>query len=144
MVYNLSTSKKEFKNTADELLGSKPSFLSQFTIGNRKSPLMKIIDFHGTKWTFLNDERPLKGYIVLRPEGIVIRIITVKNSYAWVVPFYKLQIFKSNGLHLFADGSKISFQSNKLSSRFKRFTAKLMLLKLEHESSRELMGSYDI
>ncbi|MDP4665514.1 MAG: hypothetical protein NWS37_04685 [Flavobacteriaceae bacterium] len=143
MIFLLPHSRSEFKVNADEQLGKEEFFLKKLTSGKQKSAKMEIIDWHGSILDCFKNNKPLKGCIKLRTDGIVVYVETSKDKFGWVVPYYKLQLFKSNGLHVYAEGSKISFRVNKKSQKCKNFVTKLLLAKLDHVSSRELMGNYD-
>ena len=142
MIFLLPHSRSEFKVNADEQLGKEDFFLKKLTLGKQLSAKMEIIDWHGSILDCFKNNKPLKGCIKLRTDGIIVYVETSKDKFGWVVPYYKLQLFKSNGLHVYAEGSKISFRVNKKSQKSMNFVTKLLLAKLDHASSRELMGNY--
>jgi hypothetical protein len=53
--------------------------------------------------------------IELRPLGIIIRFRSLLETYALVIPYYKLSFFKGKSTHysLFVDAHKIEVESNK-------------------------------
>ena len=143
MIFQLPYSRNEFNLYANEQLGIDDSFLKKLISGKQKSPQMEIIDWHGPIWECLNNSRPRKGRIELRTDGIIITIKTSKKKFGWIIPFYKLHVFKSAGLHVYAEGNKISFRINSNSQRSIHFLTKLMIAKLDHKSSQTLFVNYD-
>ena len=58
--------------------------------------------------------------IEIRPKGIIVRFRSLLETYAVVIPFYKLSIFKgkSASYSIHADGQKIEIRSDKHTSEF--------------------------
>ena len=143
MIFQLPHSRNEFNSYVNEQLGIDNSLFKKLISGKQKSTQMEILDSHGPIWNCLNNSRPLKGGITLRTDGIIVTIKTSKNKFAWVIPFNKLHVFKSTGLHLYSEGNKISFRDNNKSQKSMLFLTKLMITKLDHKSSQTLFVNYD-
>ena len=74
------------------------------------------------------------GSIELRPKGILIHIGKGLQRFAWVIPYYKLVIYKTNGASIHADGKFIHFRKNKTFKENKQFFKKLLDQKINFDS----------
>ncbi len=72
--------------------------------------------------------------IELRPIGILILINKGLKNYTWVIPYYQLVIYKTNGSSIHAQGRFIHFRNNKTFKENKSFFDKLLDLKIQYES----------
>jgi len=72
--------------------------------------------------------------IELRPVGIIIRINKGLKNYAWVIPYYQLVIYKTNGSSIHAQGKFIHFRNNQTFKENKSFFDKLLDLKIKHDN----------
>ena len=69
--------------------------------------------------------------IEIRPKGIIIRFRSLLETYALVIPFYKLSVFKgtSTSYSIHSDGQKIELQASKDTTKF---FSKIMRLKARY------------
>lgn len=74
--------------------------------------------------------------IELRPGGVLVLINKGLKNYTWVIPYYQLVIYKSDGFSIHAQGRSIRFEENKLFRENKKFTHKLLRLRAEFLSGQ--------
>ena len=72
--------------------------------------------------------------IELRPIGILIRINKALKTFTWVIPYYQLVIYKTNGSSIHAQGRFIHFRNNITFKDNKAFFDKLLNEKVKYES----------
>ncbi|WMI64841.1 hypothetical protein RBH94_12315 [Aestuariibaculum sp. YM273] len=73
------------------------------------------------------------GNIELRPKGILIHITKGLERFVWGIPYFKLVIYKTNGLSIHADGMFIYFRKNKTFNESKPFFNKLLEQKIKFD-----------
>ncbi len=69
--------------------------------------------------------------IEIRPKGIIVRFRSLLETYALVIPFYKLSVFKgtSTSYSIHSDGQKIELQASKDTTKF---LSKIMRIKARY------------
>ena len=70
----------------------------------------------------------------LRPKGILIRINKGLQNFTWIIPFYHLVIYKTNGSSIHAQGKFIHFRNNQTFKENRGFFNKLLDLKVAFET----------
>ena len=68
--------------------------------------------------------------IELRPEGILVLINKGLRNFTWVIPYYQLVIYKSDGFSIHAQGKFVSFKEDRLFKENKKFINKLSTLRI--------------
>ena len=71
--------------------------------------------------------------IELRPGGILIRINKGLQNFTWVIPYYQLVIYKTNGSSIHAQGRFVNFKNNRLLKENKTFFKKMMNMKILYD-----------
>jgi len=75
----------------------------------------------------------------LRPIGLLIRINKGLKNYTWVIPYYQLVIYKTNGSSIHAQGRFIHFRNNNTFKENKAFFDKLLDEKVKYESKYSVL-----
>jgi hypothetical protein len=71
--------------------------------------------------------------IELRQKGIIIRFRSLLETYAWVIPFWKLNMFKNgNAYSIYADGHKMITKPAYNVKANERFLRKIQNLKAQY------------
>jgi len=73
------------------------------------------------------------GNIELRPQGVLIMINQGLINFTWVIPFYQLVIYKTNGSSIHAQGRFVHFRNNKTFKENKKFFDKLLDAKVKYD-----------
>ena len=132
MILNTTYLDKEKERIIDELVGSKFSFWQSITIG-RGSHRMILDEYSDDFIKFLKPtSNLLYGNIEIREKGIFIRIAT-KNyeTISWLIPYYKLSIFKSKHFSIHSDGSFLKFRRDSKYIMNLKFIKNLLFLKAQ-------------
>ena len=141
MILDTTYSNKSNNQLIDDLVGKSYTFLESFKMKGIGSKRM-IIDAASPNFkNYLNaTEDVTYANIELRPNGLLVRINKGLKNYTWVVPFYHLVIYKTNGSSIPAQGKFIHFKNNITFKENKSFFDKLLSLKVTFEKQYEFIG----
>ena len=141
MLLDTTYSNKSNNQLIDDLVGNSYTFLEAFKMNGIGSKRM-IIDAASPNFkNYLNaTEDVTYASLELRPKGLLVRINKGLNNYTWVVPFYHLVIYKTNGSSIHAQGKFIHFKNNITFKENKSFFDKLLSLKVAFEKQYEFIG----
>lgn len=139
MIAEISFKKKKVREQIDEMVGKPYSFIDRIKKGGIGSTRMIIeecsIDFH----PFLTHTDKLKfASIEIRPKGILVHLNKNYSHFAWVIPYYKLSIYKSKYISIHADGSFLKCAKKSINTNNDKFLSKLIEYKNEHLSTFNL------
>ncbi len=74
--------------------------------------------------------------IEIRPKGIIVGIKSIRETYAWVIPYYKLSIFKTaNYLAVYDGKNKLKARPTNKTDKLNVFLQKVMGLKDKNVTS---------
>ena len=73
------------------------------------------------------------GNIELRPNGILVTIIKGLQSFTWVIPYYQLYLYKTEGMSIHAQGKFVNFKNNTTLKENASFFKKLTHLKIDYD-----------
>ena len=88
------------------------------------SPKLEMTLMNGQDLNYANME--------LRPKGVLIRITRRLDNFTWIIPYYQLHIYKTEGLSIHGQGQFLHFRENQMLYNNKPFFKKLSNLKLEY------------
>ncbi len=71
--------------------------------------------------------------IELRPGGILILINKGLRNFTWIIPYYQLVVYKTNGSSIHAQGRFVNFKNNNLLKENKVFFSKMMDQKIKYD-----------
>lgn len=135
MLFNTSYTDKEITKQINNLVGKPFSFIKAIKLKGIGSKRMIIEEVSPNLHTIVNLVNDINyGSIELRPKGILIHIGKGLQRFAWVIPYYKLVIYKTNGASIHADGKFIHFRENKTFKENKQFFKKLLDQKITFDS----------
>ena len=135
MLFNTSYTDKEITKQINNLVGKPFSFIKAIKLKGIGSKRMIIDEVSPNLHTIVNLVNDINyGSIELRPKGILIHIGKGLQRFAWVIPYYKLVIYKTNGASIHADGKFIHFRENKTFKENKQFFKKLLDQKINFDS----------
>ena len=141
MILDTTYSNKSNNQLIDDLVGKSYTFLESFKMKGIGSKRM-IIDAASPNFkNYLNaTEDVTYANIELRPNGLLVRINKGLKNYTWVVPFYHLVIYKTNGSSIHAQGKFIHFKNNITFKENKSFFDKLLSSKVTFEKQYDFIG----
>ena len=131
MLLNVSYNDPKQEQTITDLVGKPFSLRERIKFSGVGSPKLQIVSSSPkiANLLLLDSNLDLCN-IEIRPKGIIVRFRSLLETYAMIIPFYKLSVFKgkSASYSLHADGQKIEIRSDKKTSKFfskiMRFKAK--------------------
>ena len=135
MILETTHANKEHNELINDLVGKPFSFLQSLRMKGIGSKRMIIDDVSPNMKSYLNTVSDVNyANIELRPIGILVLINKGLKNYTWVIPYYHLVIYKTNGSSIHAQGRFIHFRNNKTFKENKSFFDKLLYLKIKYES----------
>ncbi len=138
MIFNSTyTSKKNLEATT-ELVGKRFSFLERLKLNGIGSKRMMIEKVSLNLRQYVNTIADISyANIELRPNGILIHINKGLQTFTWVLPYYQLVIYKTNGSSIHGQGKFINFKQNMLLNENRNFFKKMMDLKIKYDANFE-------
>lgn len=134
MILNTTHYNKEHKSTIADLVGSEFSLVQKLKLKGVGSKRMIIDDVSPNMKSLMNIVSDINyGNIELRPKGVLIMINQGLKNFTWVIPFYQLVIYKTNGSSIHAQGRFVHFRDNKTFKENKKFFGKLLDAKVKYD-----------
>ena len=131
MLRNISYNNSKIKSEINNLLGNPFTILKRIKLGGIGSPKYIILQTDSKINNLLNlDNNTNQCNIELRPKGIIISFRSLLETFALIVPFYKLKLFKgqSNVYSIYIDEYFIKiFVKNKNEHEFIKKISELKL-----------------
>lgn len=135
MIVDTTYSNKENEVLINDLVGRPFSFIQSIKMKGIGSKRMIIDDVSPNMREYLNTVEDVNyANLELRPLGVLIRINKGLRNYTWVIPYYQLVIYKTNGSSIHAQGRFIHFRKNITFKENKPFFDKLLDQKVKYES----------
>lgn len=131
MLLNTTYTNKDNDATIDNLVGSPYSFLKKLRMKGIGSGRM-IIDKVSPKLqrALLNGPDINYANIELRPKGILVRITRRLDNFTWIIPYYQLYTYMTNGLSIHGQGEFLHFKNDRFLKNNKEFIKKMLNLKV--------------
>lgn len=132
MLLNTTHRNEEHEEMMRDLVGKSFSLKRKLMLRGVGSGRM-VIDEASPKLerTLMNGPDLNYANIELRPKGILIRITRRLDNFTWIIPYYHLHIYKTEGLSVHGQGQFLHFRENQMLYNNKPFFRKLSNLKLE-------------
>ena len=113
MIYNSTYSDIEKDIETNNLVGKKYNLIKSIRLGGIGSKRL-IVDELGVNFKKLIQQKNdiIYSNIELRNKGIIVYIVDRQKRYTWVIPFYKLVIYKTPSFSIHSDGNFIRFSNN--------------------------------
>lgn len=142
MILDTTYKNKEHDEIINDLVGKSFTFLQSIKMRGIGSKRMIIEDVSPNMKMYINTVADVNyANIELRPFGILIRINKGLKNFTWVIPYYQLVIYKTNGSSIHAQGKFIHFRNNMTFKENKSFFNKLMDKKIEFDSQYNFQDS---
>ena len=134
MILDTTHNNKENKIIITDLIGNSFSFIESIRMGGVGSKRMIIENVSPNLQQHLNTVSDINyGNIEIRPNGILLFINKGLKNYTWVIPFYQLVIYKTNGMSIHSQGKFVHFKNNKMFKENKKFMTKLFDAKVKFD-----------
>lgn len=134
MILDSTHTNKEHKQIIDDLIGKRYSFFESIKKGGIGSKRMIIENVSPNMQNYLNKVSDVNyANIEMRPNGILVYINKGLKNYTWIIPYYQLVIYKTNGTSIHAQGKFIHFKNNRTFKENKVFLDKLLNAKVKYD-----------
>ncbi len=138
MTKNISYKDKAVRSEINALVGKPFAMFERFRMGGIGSPRYTIREASANIMSLLNlDHNANYCNIELRPGGIIVGFRSILETYAWIMPYARLSIFRSLGVVTLYSGEYfmrlLSMDQSKSHGTFIR-----RLIRLKAETSRDL------
>lgn len=134
MIINTTHYNSEHKQIIADLIGSSFSLVQKLKLGGIGSKRMIIDDVSPNMKSMMNIVSDINyANIELRPKGILVMINQGLKNFTWIIPFYQLVIYKTNGSSIHAQGRFIHFRNSKTFKENKKFFDKLLDEKVKYD-----------
>lgn len=134
MILDSTHTNKEHKNIINDLVGKPFSFMESWKMGGVGSKRMIIGEVSPNLKNYLNDVADINyANIELRPGGIILYINKGLKNFTWIIPYYQLVLYKTNGASIHAQGKFVHFKSNKTFKENKNFFKKMLDAKVMYD-----------
>ena len=117
MIYNSTYNDIEKEIETNNLVGKKYNLIKSIRLGGIGSKRLIVEDL-GVNFKKLIQQKTdlIYSNVELRDKGIIVYVIDGQKRFTWVIPFYKLVIYKSPTFSIHSDGNFIRY-SNKLNHK---------------------------
>lgn len=135
MLLNTTHNDKKIITQINDWVGKPFGLLDNFKLKGIGSPRLDIVKASNEIEKLLNrDNHRNYGNIELRSKGIIFRFHTRLETYALVIPYYKLVIFKpGNSYTIHIDHHYVSFEAMPTDKPIHRFIEKIMDFQLKNK-----------
>lgn len=134
MILNTTHYNADHKQIIADLIGSSFSLVQKLKLGGIGSKRMIIDEVSPNLRYMINSVSDINyANIELRPKGVLILINKGLKNFTWVIPYYQLVIYKTNGSSIHAQGSFVHFRNSTTFRENKKFFAKLLDEKVKYD-----------
>ncbi|WP_299126321.1 hypothetical protein [uncultured Winogradskyella sp.] len=134
MILNTTHNNPEHKQIIADIVGHQFSLVQKLKLGGVGSKRMIIDDVSPNMKSMMNLVSDINyANIELRPKGILIMINKGLKNFTWVIPYYQLVVYKTNGSSIHAQGKYIQFRNSKTFKENKKFFNKLLDEKVKYD-----------
>lgn len=134
MILNSTHTNKKHKHIRNDMVGKPYSFFESLKMGGVGSKRMIMENVSPNMQQYLNLTSSINyANIEMRPNGILLYINKGLQNYTWIIPYYHLVIYKTNGASIHAQGKFINFKNNITFKENKTFFNKLLSAKVNYD-----------
>lgn len=110
----------------NNLVGNPFSLLARLRMGGIGSHRMCVKGYSsGFENLLQRNSNLLYSNVELRPKGIIVHISQRNHRFSWVLPYYQLAVFQSEGFTLHGNGEFIRFHTDVYFDKNKVFFARM-------------------
>jgi hypothetical protein len=132
MLQNVSYNDKKQRTDIDALVGKPFTLLERLKLGGVGSPKLYVTtSSKEIDALFLLDHNDNTCNIELRPKGIILRFRSLLETYALVVPYYKLTLFKGT-----SDAYSVHVEHHKVSVSAQSEAVRLFFKKVQYQKAK--------
>lgn len=134
MILDTTYSNKDNRHLIDNALGKAYTFFEAFKMKGIGSKRLIISDVSPNMQQYINTVADINyANIEMRPNGILVHINKGLKNFTWIIPYYQLVLYKTNGSSIHAQGKFIQFKNNQTFKENKSFFKKLLNAKVDYD-----------
>ena len=134
MILNSTHENKEHKQLLVDLIDKPFSFLESIRMKGIRSKRLSIKEVSPNLKPYMNFVSDINYVnIELRKKGVLIYFNKGLQNFTWVIPYYQLVVYKTNGSSIHAQGKFIHFENNKIFKENKNFFNKMLDEKVKYD-----------
>lgn len=134
MILDSTHPNKDHKEIISDIIGKPYSLFESIKLKGIGSKRMVIENVSPNMNQYLNSVADINyANIEMRSNGILIYINKGLKNYTWVIPYYQLVFYKTNGLSIHAQGKFIHFKNNTTFKENKAFFTKILDAKIRFD-----------
>lgn len=142
MILNSTYHDKGHKEVISDLIGKPYSFFQAMRLKGVGSKRMVINETSPNLQPYLNRVSDINyANIEMRSGGIIIYINKGLQNFSWVIPYYQLVLYKTNGASIHAQGKFINFKNNTMFKENKIFFKRLLDAKVVYDQRFNFIDS---
>ena len=117
MIYNSTYTDIEKDLETDNLVGKKYNLIKSIRLGGIGSKRLIVDEFSLNFKKLIQQKNDIiYSNIELRKNGIIVYVVDSQRRFTWVIPFYKLVVYKTPSFSIHSEGNFIRY-SNKLNPK---------------------------
>ncbi|WP_299117349.1 hypothetical protein [uncultured Winogradskyella sp.] len=139
MIIDTTYYNKEHKQVIADLVGPEFSLVQKLKMNGVGSKRMIIDEVSPNMKSMINLVSDINySNIELRPKGILLMINQGLKNFTWIIPYYQLVIYKTNGSSIHAQGRFVHYRNNKTFKENKKFFDKLLNEKVKYDMAHAM------
>ena len=112
MIYNSTYKNDELDNECENIVGKKYNLIDSILLNGIGSKRLIVKKYSKNFIEIIKKKTDLiYSNIELRKKGIIVYIATGQKRYSWVIPYYKLVLFKTPNYTIHCDEDFITFSN---------------------------------
>ena len=133
MIFNSTYTDKDKELEVEKLIGKKYGLISSIRLNGVGSKRLIVQETsQNLKKIIIQKSDLIYSNIEIRSGGVIVYIAEGLNRYSWVIPYYKLVIYKTPNYSIHSDGNFIRFSNDLNIKENLKFFKKL----IKHKSLR--------
>ena len=117
MIYNSTYTDIEKDVETDNLVGKKYNLIKSIRLGGIGSKRLIVDEFSLNFKKLIQQKNDIiYSNIELRKNGIIVYVVDSQRRFTWVIPFYKLVVYKTPSFSIHSEANFIRY-SNKLNHK---------------------------
>ena len=137
MIFNSTYTDKEKELEVNEMVGSRFGFISSIRLNGVGSKRLIIEEVSPNFKDIIKQKNDIiYSNIEIRKDGILVYIAEGLKRFTWVIPYYKLVVYKTPNFSIHCDGNFIRFSNDLNKKENIRFFKKIIDHKLNYAKPR--------
>ena len=140
MIFNSTYTDKEKELEVEKLIGKKYGLISSIRLNGVGSKRLIVQETsQNLKKIIIQKSDLIYSNIEIRSGGVIVFIAEGLNRYSWVIPYYKLVIYKTPNYSIHSDGNFIRFSNDLNIKENLKFFKKLLKHKTLHNEQLNII-----